>query len=171
LIETPIGGRWLRVLTPRWAHLPLSGEGASITGGRFNRIGARALYLSRTIETAWAEYQQMGALPRPGLVAGYDVQADAVVDLTDPDIVATLEVEQADLSGDWRYLWRIQHYEPPTWALVDRLKADGAQGLMYRSVLHPGGVNLVLWLDAPSPASIKVHDPADDLPRNPSSWT
>lgn len=35
-----------RYLTPKWAFLPISGAGAAIDGGRFNRPGVEALYLS-----------------------------------------------------------------------------------------------------------------------------
>ncbi|WP_439546652.1 RES domain-containing protein [Sandarakinorhabdus sp.] len=35
-----------RYLTPRWSHAPLSGAGAALHGGRFNRPGVPALYLS-----------------------------------------------------------------------------------------------------------------------------
>ena len=41
-----------RFLTPKWAFVPLSGVGAAIDGGRFNRPGVEALYLSRTARTA-----------------------------------------------------------------------------------------------------------------------
>jgi hypothetical protein len=36
-----------RFLIPKWAHLPTSGAGAATDGGRFNRPGIEALYLSR----------------------------------------------------------------------------------------------------------------------------
>ena len=41
-----------RYLTPKWAFLPASGAGAAIDGGRFNRPGIEALYLSRSAQTA-----------------------------------------------------------------------------------------------------------------------
>jgi len=40
-----------RYLTPKWAFLPTSGAGAAIDGGRFNRPGVEALYLSRSAQT------------------------------------------------------------------------------------------------------------------------
>ncbi|WP_245470224.1 hypothetical protein [Mesorhizobium sp. M7A.F.Ca.MR.362.00.0.0] len=33
-------------VTPKWAFLPTSGAGAAIDGGRFNRPGVEALYLT-----------------------------------------------------------------------------------------------------------------------------
>ncbi|RUW26547.1 RES domain-containing protein, partial [Mesorhizobium sp. M1E.F.Ca.ET.041.01.1.1] len=47
-----------RYLTPKWAFLPISGAGAAIDGGRFNRPGVEALYLSRSAQTALDEYKQ-----------------------------------------------------------------------------------------------------------------
>lgn len=47
-----------RFNTPRWAYRPTSGAGAAKLGGRFNRPGVDALYLSRSVETATAAYQQ-----------------------------------------------------------------------------------------------------------------
>jgi RES domain-containing protein len=165
----PLKGSFIRVLTPRWAHQPLIGAGAAVTGGRYNRIGQEALYLSEGVETAWAEYQQIGSIPRPGLVAGYTVEANAIVDTTDEALLTALGTTPTDLCCDWRYLLRIEKREPPTWALADRLIASGCQGLLFRSTVRPGGVNIVLWKTA-SPAAVSVFDPHNDLPRDASSW-
>jgi RES domain-containing protein len=165
----PLERTFIRVLAPRWAHQPPSGAGAAITGGRFDRTGQEALYLSAEVETAWAEYQQTGSIPRPGLVAGYAVQAGAVVDTTDDAQLPALGTTRADLDRDWRYRLRIEKGEPPTWALADRLVATGCQGLLFRSAVRPGGVNVVLWKTA-SPAVVSVFDPHHDLPRDSSSW-
>ena len=47
---------------PRWAYDPTSGEGAALSGGRFNPRGQPALYLSMRPQTAWLEAQQSFAL-------------------------------------------------------------------------------------------------------------
>ena len=166
---TPHTRTFIRVLTPRWAHQPLSGAGAAITGGRFNRVGLEALYLSADVETAWAEYQQTGSIPRPGLVAGYTVEAGTIADTTGDADLAALGTTRADLDCDWRYTLRIEKREPPTWVLADRLIAAGCQGLLFRSAVRPGGVNIVLWKTA-APAAVSVFDPNNDLPRDASSW-
>ena len=54
-----------RFLTPKWAFVPLSGVGAAIDGGRFNRPGVEALYLSRTPQTALEEYRQGASITPP----------------------------------------------------------------------------------------------------------
>ena len=51
-----------RVFVPRWAYAPTSGEGAAKHGGRVNRPGLEALYLSLDPETAVKEYQQVSTL-------------------------------------------------------------------------------------------------------------
>lgn len=47
-----------RVIAPRWSHASTSGAGAARKGGRFNRPGLEALYLSQTAETALSEIRQ-----------------------------------------------------------------------------------------------------------------
>jgi RES domain-containing protein len=46
LTHLPAGTVLYRALTPRWASRPASGAGAAAKGGRFNREGVEALYLS-----------------------------------------------------------------------------------------------------------------------------
>jgi RES domain-containing protein len=55
-----------RVHVPRWAFLPTSGAGAREHGGRLNRIGVDALYLSLEEQTALSEYKQLSAMRAPG---------------------------------------------------------------------------------------------------------
>lgn len=58
LHDLPPGTTLFRAHTPRWASRPLSGAGAAHRGGRFNREGIEALYLSLDELTALREYQQ-----------------------------------------------------------------------------------------------------------------
>ena len=51
-----------RVHDPKWSLAPVSGAGAARFGGRANRPGINALYLSLELETALAEYRQLDAL-------------------------------------------------------------------------------------------------------------
>ena len=90
MVSTPdpitVRGRYWRVLAPRWAHAPLSGEGAARHGGRWNPRGTQALYMSADLTTAVAEYEQdLGC--RPGTFVAYDVAVDGVVDLRGTAIV------------------------------------------------------------------------------------
>jgi RES domain-containing protein len=132
-------GRWFRVLKPRYAHEPLSGEGARLVGGRFNRPGRAALYLSADPQTAYAEYTQT-LYDRPGLMCSYEVDLAPVVDLTDAEILAALGVSVADLAGRWLGI-----PDPPSQRLSERLIAEGWSGALYRSAQRPEGTNLVAW--------------------------
>ena len=50
-----------RVHDPKWSFAPTSGAGAGKYGGRANRPGINALYLSLELQTALSEYQQPDA--------------------------------------------------------------------------------------------------------------
>lgn len=159
-------GRFWRVLSPRWAHRPLDGSGAARNGGRWNRPGAAALYMSGAFQTAVAEYQQELSV-RPGTFVAYDVSADRVADLTSAESRETLGVALEDLAGPWKPLALIRRGTPATWLLADRL-AVGAQGAMVPSAVDPAGLNLVLWRwNCPDGASVTALDPAMDLPKRP----
>jgi RES domain-containing protein len=160
--------RYWRVLTPRWASLPLSGAGAAERGGRWNAPGSPALYLSEEHITAFAEYMQ--GLERPGLLTPYDVETQRIVDLCDPKVRNRLAVDDSVLVCPWKTIARIERRRPPTWDLAARL-AD-ADGIRVPSAQHCGGVNLVLWRWNLTGGSTRVAaiDPLGDLPRDSTSW-
>jgi RES domain-containing protein len=54
----------------------LFGAGAARAGGRWDEPGQPALYVPDSHATAIAEYQQ--ALPRPGTLTAFDVEAYGV---------------------------------------------------------------------------------------------
>ena len=71
-----------RMHTPRWATDPTSGAGAALHGGRANRKGLAALYLSLDSTTAVAEYQQLSKLMPPGPLVSYTVRLESIVDFS-----------------------------------------------------------------------------------------
>lgn len=81
MILTDLHSVAYRVHDPKWAFTPASGAGAGRHGGRANRPGINAIYLSLELETALAEYQQTDALLEPALLVSYKVDVDSVVDL------------------------------------------------------------------------------------------
>jgi RES domain-containing protein len=163
-----ITGRFWRMLAPRWSYEPLSGAGAAARGGRWNAPGQPALYLSAEHATAVAEYTQ--ALVRPGTLTPYDVSAEAVLDLTDAAVRAVLSLDEALLRLAWRRIRDVEHGRPKTWDFALAAAKSGIGGLLVPST-QAVGVNLVLWRwNVAEGARITVVDPADDLPRNPSSW-
>ncbi len=136
-------------------------------GGRWNRSGEPALYVSRDHATAIAEFHQ--SLVRPGTLVAYDVASTGIVDLTDPGFFAAYYpmLNAEDILGcEWRKIWRIENREPPTWTLVDMLRTAGAVGALVPSVQQRGGVNLVFWewSDQPnSGAQVNFVDPEFEL--------
>ena len=130
----PLTGRYWRMLGIRWQRRPLE-SGSHLSGGRWNPPGTSALYLSADYNTAIQEMHQ--DLIRPGTLVAYDVQAEAVADLTgaDPAITSCL----------WRDIYMVERATPPSWALAEQLIADGAEGALVPSLQNRGGRNLVLW--------------------------
>lgn len=160
-----------RYLTPKWAYLPLSGAGAASAGGRFNRPGVEALYLSAEPGTGLAEYKQGSSLPSPATLAAYETDLTDVVDLSggyDPDQWAAL---WADWNCDWRWIARVEHKVPPSWRLGDEAIRSGAAGLLFPSTHHAGGTNLVVFTaNLTKDDRLAVHDPDDMLPKDQRSW-
>jgi RES domain-containing protein len=112
-----------RAHNPRWAYLPTSGEGAARHGGRFNRRGVPALYLSLDLTTAWLEAQQ--GLPfkaQPMTLVAYRVCCRRIADLTGPDILTAVGVDPAELACAWEDLAG-RGEEPPSWRLADAVIA------------------------------------------------
>jgi RES domain-containing protein len=156
--------RLWRMLTVRWQAEPLSGAGAAAFGGRWNRVGQPALYLSFDHATAIAEFHQ--SLVRPGTLAAYDVQAAVIADLSGPLAPTQYGFTPDVLRCQWRHLHRIKEQDPPSWSLTDRLIAGGAQGAVVPSVQHRGGLNLVLWNwsgEGGKGAQVRVLDPHGEL--------
>ena len=152
------------MLSVRWQRAPLSGAGATTSGGRWNRTGQAALYLSADHGTAVAEFHQ--SLVRPGTLVGYDVHADMIADLTSPAIFDRFSADPAIAGCEWRKIAMIDRVEPPTWALADQLADAGAQGVLFPSQQQAGGVNLVLWRWSSAPgdgAMVHTVDPTGDL--------
>ena len=160
-----------RMHTPKWAFAPTSGEGASLHGGRANRIGVSALYLSHEPETAMAEYRQLSPLMPPGTLVAYRVTALAVCDFTGGYNSPSWPPLWESFFCDWRQQWFNERIEPPSWVLGDEVIASGAKGILFRSTLSATGTNLVLYVDEFGPDDrLEVIDPAGDLPRDQSSW-
>ncbi|WP_265645381.1 RES domain-containing protein [Verminephrobacter aporrectodeae] len=65
LADLPAGTTLFRAHAPQWASRPTSGAGAAAKGGRFNREGVEALYLSLDEITALREYQQTSSFLPP----------------------------------------------------------------------------------------------------------
>jgi RES domain-containing protein len=82
MITRPFAPTLYRIHNPRWAYLPTSGAGAAKHGGRANRPGVEALYLSSDVDTALAEYQQAAPVLPPGTIVSYTVSLSKIADFS-----------------------------------------------------------------------------------------
>lgn len=165
----PVSVPLWRMLPIRYQRSPLSGEGARLYGGRWNPKGTAALYLARDAATAVAEFYQ--GLPKPGTLAPYRLEADAIADLTDGGSgPAGAEVEHA-LVANWKAMAARGDRTPPSWILAAMLIEDGAQGALVPSAQNRGGVCMVLWdwhdtrEVAGQGAKLTLLDPMEELGR------
>jgi RES domain-containing protein len=160
-----------RYLTPKWAFLPTSGAGAAIDGGRFNRPGVEALYLSLSAQTALEEYRQGASITPPATLAAYKITLAEVADLSqgfDPNIWNNTWKEW---DCAWRQIARIDNKTPPSWKLADLVITAGLRGILFPSLRHAGGTNLVVFpANLVDGDKVAVHDPDHRLPQNHSSW-
>lgn len=140
-------GLLYRALNPVYAREPLSGRGASLYGGRFNRKGVDALYTSLDPQTAIREANQVGALQPTTLVA-YRADLAAVFDTRNAGALTQRGLTPEAL-GDPAWRARVNEGVPvPTQALADVLAAEGYTGLIVRSFARGApfdALNLVLW--------------------------
>ena len=159
-----------RVNTPRYASTPLNGVGAAKAGGRFNRVGLEALYLSLDPTTAVAEFKQASAHLPPGTLCSYTATLPALVDLRQLGAGSWHPIWH-DWNSDWRLIRADGRMDPPTWDMADLALDAGVPGIIFPSVANPGGVNVVLFLEAlQGCGTIKVNDPDSALPVDQASW-
>lgn len=171
LTDLPPGTSLYRAHTPRWASRPTSGMGAAASGGRFNREGVEALYLSLDEVTALREYQQTSSFLPPCTMCSYEVTLRNLVDLRQLDSRDVWDELWHDWQEDWRSLKFDLHIEPPTWVLSDMVLAQGHAGILFPSQVHADGTNVVVYVGhLKSVNSIMVNDPDASLPRDQSSW-
>jgi RES domain-containing protein len=171
MILTHLKSEAYRMHVPKWAVAPTSGAGAGTYGGRANRIGVEALYLSLDALTALAEYQQTSALLPPGLMVAYQIDVYPIVDFREGYNPKHWGPLWKDFFCDWRSLFFNRRIEPPSWEIGDEVIAAGAKGIMFQSVLTRG-TNVVLYTaELADPESITIYDPSNDLPKNQDSWS
>ena len=158
-----------RAYVPRWAHAPLSGEGATTFGGRWNAVGQPCLYAACELSTAWAEYNQ-GFVQHPATIAQLRLEGARLADLTDEQTLASF----GQSSEIHRTQWRADMDEgrtPQTHRLAAALQTEEYHGALYPSFMSPGGTCIALWRwnDRGGPM-VSVNDPDGRLPKGPASW-
>jgi RES domain-containing protein len=167
-------GRAFRAHDPSWSFSPLSGDGAKTTGGRFNRKGDAALYLSLDVMTAIMEVTQ-GLTNRlhPLTMCEYDIDCTDIADLRDDTKLAAHWTTYETLSSPWLH-HQLAGKAAPSQSLAKRLQNDGCAGAIVPS-FAPGArgddFNLVLWKWGPKlPHKVTVFDPGGRLPKDRLSW-
>ena len=170
--DTGIGSGevWFRILTPKWAHAPLSGAGAAANGGRFNRPGLAAVYLAQDPMTAIEEYRQDMPVITPVTLAAYVIGPFDAIDLADGAPDDQRPVPWNEWRCAWKLIARIQKRTPPSWLCGDEALAGGIPAIRFPSTRRDGGVNLAVFPDLLTPSVIAVYDPDGALPKDQSSW-
>ena len=102
-------GHLFRALNPIYAREHLSGRGAELYGGRFNRKGVPALYASLNVTTALREANQVGNL-QPTTLVSYEADIAQVFDCRDAEALGAEGLDAAALAD-------------PAWR--DRMRASG----------------------------------------------
>jgi RES domain-containing protein len=167
-------GTCYRAHDPRWSHLPLSGAGAAIHGGRFNPKGVEALYLSLSVLTAVKEANQGFAFKIiPCVLCSYEIDCEDIADLRSEQARSVHGVTLADMACAW-FGDASAGRQPPSWNVARQMMATGHAGMLVPS-FAPGASdedeNLVLWSwSAHTPHQVNVHDPSGRLPKNQLSW-
>jgi RES domain-containing protein len=161
-------GNLYRALNPIYAREPLSGRGAELFGGRFNRKGVPALYTSLSIMTALREANQAGSL-QPTTLVSYEADVERIFDSRDE---AALRAEGMNAAALGDATWRDQMKaagEAQTQAFAHRLGAAGYHGLLIRSFAAGAAaddLNLVLWQWSDAlPCRLTLIDDEDRLSR------
>lgn len=108
-----------------------------IDGGRFNRPGVEALYLSRSAQTALDEYRQGASITPPATLAAYKITLAEVADLSqgfDPNV---WDDAWKEWDCAWRQIARIDRKIPPSWTLADMVIMTGLHGILFRRCVMP----------------------------------
>ncbi|TCU15308.1 RES family NAD+ phosphorylase [Rhizobium sullae] len=158
-----------RAFVPRWAYAPLSGEGASRFGGRWNPVGAPTIYAACELSTAWAEYNQ-GFVQHPAMMVQLELRGACLADTTDPRLLREFEVPADIHRCEWRMLMD-QGKVPETDRLRERLLESAYHGVIYPSFMSHGGTCVALWgWNMPGAPELRAIDPEGRLPKSSASW-
>jgi RES domain-containing protein len=147
-----VSGRFFRaVLVERLAVVLAPPDATS--AGRYHRLGQAALYMSP--ECDWAKIAVSGYIRedyRPRVVVPVQVSEAFVVDQHDEEVCKQLGIDRERSNEPWRAALAAGS-EPPSWRNADAARAAGADGIIDRSRMIPGGwhLNLFRWNESGGP--------------------
>ncbi len=129
----------------------------SIQPGRYSRANQKTLYLSASREGVAAALM---AHARPGdperRVVAVKVAADLIFDLHDDLACRQADIDRDQAFADWQRLVA-EGQTPPSWAVADRVRALGANGLIDPSRHAPGLWHMVLFRwNVPGGAKVRL---------------
>ena len=123
------------------------------SAGRYHRPGQAVLYMSPQLE--WAMIAVSGYIRedgRPRVVVPLIVGEAHVLDQHDEHACRLLGIDRDLSNAKWRQALEAGQ-EPPSWRNADIARAAGADGIIDRSRMIPGGwhVNLFRWNELGGP--------------------
>lgn len=169
-------GILFRAHDPQWGFLPTSGDGAKKHGGRFNRKGVPALYLSEKMGTAYLEANAgFGFKFQPVLICAYQVNLHNIFDatgnwLSKKEAGVGQLFQSDDCACAWEYL-QAQGQRVPSWDVSDKLISLGYTGIAVKSYATGAteyDINFVLWRW--DELSVRAVDDFGRIPKNSNSW-
>jgi RES domain-containing protein len=171
MLEIPAIDRMVlwRACVPKWSYNPLSGEGAALSGVRWNAIGQKCIYAALELSTSWAEYNQ-GFVQHPAIIALLILKNAKLVNLLDSTTLKSLNISNEIHNTQWRNDLDCGQ-TPATHILAASLIDEGFDGVIYPSFMSQGGACIALWRwNGEHEPSLEVVDPDHRLPKQPSSW-
>ena len=109
----------------------------------------------------------------PCVLCSYEIDCEDVADLTMERGRREHSVELDEMACAWATALA-DGDRPASWSVYDRLKAQGAAGILvpsFASGAAADDINLVLWEWGPDlPHKVTVFDPSGRLPKDQLSW-
>lgn len=133
-----------RAVSLEFLRVAQSPKGSRLMAGRFNRVDTAALYVAADAGTAYAEFQQDVAAPRPTAIVAFEVRAERIIDLR---VAGPFVGPWADWKEDWHDAKIGVAPTCPSWECGQLALDEGATGIIFPSMQNPGGTNLVLFVE------------------------
>jgi RES domain-containing protein len=113
--------------------------------GRFHHDRQPALYLSASPEgTVVASRRYMRPEDPPRAIFPLRIEGGRIVDLRDPVATAHFGIDTTHHAVEWQPV-RAAGHVAPTWAISDRIRALGFDGMLYASRSDPSKTHLTLF--------------------------